>query len=316
MIKSLDYVYVTRPMLFFPGWSTLLAGYLVTTRQTAVWQHIFQGDWQPRWWDPSVVLCLLAFMLAMGGSFILNQLQDVDSDRENKKLFLIGEEHIPVRAAWTESLLLIATSLIAGFLLNKTILMLLVLFVLITGYLYNYPPFQYKNTTIPGFILNILMGWIAFALGWALLRPLNWEFIRLSLPYLFLNSGLYLLTTLPDIQGDRAVGKKTFAVRFGFQVTVLTAELLFLASLIVAFLNRDQLILGIDLLSLPWFFALFVRRNLPAAIKAIKMAIFFFSLVICVKFPPYFLLMVSVFYLTRIYYRKRFHFDYPNFRGE
>jgi len=52
------------------------------------------------------------------------------------------------------------------------------------------------------------------------------------------------------------------------------------------------------------------------SIKAIKMAILFFSLIICLKFPIYFIVMVIVFYLTKYYYRVRFQYDYPNFKGE
>jgi 4-hydroxybenzoate polyprenyltransferase len=315
-IKYLDYFFVTRPILFFPGWSTLLAGFLVSSRETRwPWWHS-ETFFQFHWWNGAIVISMLAFMAAMGASFILTQLQDVESDRKNRKLFLIGEEHIPLSNAIKESFFLIGLALVLGSLLNWSTFFLLAFFILITGYLYNYPPFQYKNTAIMGLILNMLMGWIAFALGWVLIQPLNGEFLRFSLPYLALNTGLYFLTTIPDMDGDRSTGKHTFPVRFGIPTTILACEISFFLSLILAWWNRDALILTIDLLTLPWMILLAIRRDLTAVIKTVKMAIFFFSILICLKFPLYFVLVASIFFLTRFYYRERFQFDYPNFRGE
>ena len=315
-IKLLDYFFVTRPILFFPGWSTLLAGYLVSTGETQ-WGAFFpQTSFPVHWWNGAIALSMLAFMAAMGASFILNQLQDVESDQKNKKLFLIGEKHIPVRHAIVESFLLIAISLSLGTWINFSTAFLLIVFIIITGYLYNYPPFQYKNTAIRGLILNMLMGWIAFALGWVLTQPLNLLFLQLSLPYLALNTGLYFLTTIPDMDGDRSTGKHTFPVRFGVNRTIQACLISYFLSLLLAIWNRDMLILTIDILTLPWMLHLMLRRNKAAVIKTVKMAIFFFSILICFKFPLYFLLMAGIFFLTRYYYRKRFQFDYPNFKGE
>lgn len=303
-------------MLFFPGWNTLLAGCLVARGEVLLLSDLFQNIWMFSPGSKNLFLALLAFMLAMGGSFILNQLQDVDTDRQNKKLFLVGEEYVRKNPAYFESIILISLSLLIGFYLNFTIFLLVLFFVIITGYLYNYHPFHFKNRPLWGLVLNMLMGWIAFALGWSLYHSLDQHFLLNSLPYLALNTSLYLLTTIPDAAGDEAAGKKTFCVCYGFKTTLAVSILLFLISLIYSIFRKDQLILILNLLILYPFLRLTFVPSQAQAIRTIKMTIFFFSFLICLKFPWYLLIMVLVFFFTRYYYRQRFQFDYPNFRGD
>ena len=315
-IRHLDYFYIARPMLFFPGWNTLLAGYLVAKGEINLWQNIVSGSFQWHIWIAEVALMMLTFAAAMGGSFIMNQLQEVESDKQNKKLFLIGEKYMSWQKAFIESILLILTAVGISLIFNIQEVLLIIFFVIITGYLYNFPPFQYKNHPFMGLYLNMLMGWIAFALGWSILKNLNLEFFLHSLPYLFLNTGLYFLTTVPDIEGDKAAGKQTFCVRFGIKTTARLCLGCYLLSVLTAILLQDYLILFILLLGFYWMVKSAYRPSVSSVIKTVKMVIFFFSAVICIKFPTYFLLMVFIFYLTKFYYRRRFQFNYPNFRGE
>ncbi len=314
-IKYFDYLYITRPMLFFPGWNTLIAGYLVARGEVQVHRLILSGEFSWNLWVGDLVFMTLIFATAIGGSFILNQLQDVESDRKNSKLFLICKNYVSSKAAFTESILLIAASLVLSFLANRQAFYLIALGT-ISGYFYNYPPFQYKNRPLPGLLLNALVGWIAFGLGWVLVLGLNTGFLLRSLPYLFLNTGLYLLTTIPDAAGDRQAKKITFCVRYGADATIWVAVGFYLLSLLSAIFLYDAFIFIINILTFFWIVQLIRKRNSSAVLKVVKMAIFFFSVAICFKFPLYFLLMVFLFYLTRFYYRKRFRFDYPNFRGE
>jgi len=315
-IHKLDYLFITRPMLFFPGWNTLLAGYLAETHQLQLVSDVLEKTYIIEFWNGKIVLAMLIFMLAMGGSFILNQMEDVESDRRNRKLFLVGEGFISKRKAGRESIILLVLAILAGFFINISTVVLVVIFIFITGYLYNFQPFQYKNRPLGGLILNMLMGWIAFGLGWVINQPLNDTFFLHSLPYLFLNTSLYLLTTLPDMKGDNAASKKTFAVAYGFSITLIAASVLYVLSLVVSFWLSDQFLLIINLFLIVNFIDLVYRPSVAGAVRFIKMAIFFFSMMVCLKFPLYFLTMVTVFFLSRYYYRFRFQFDYPNFRGE
>jgi 4-hydroxybenzoate polyprenyltransferase len=311
-----DYFFITRPMLFFPGWNTLLAGFLAQTHQLQLVSNLLEGSYKVQIWSVKLALVMFIFMLAMGGSFILNQIADVESDQRNKKLFLVGEGYIGKKAAWKESVIILVLAILGGFLINISTVVLVVFFILITGYLYNYRPFQFKNRPVGGLILNILMGWIAFGLGWANNGSVNEDFFLQSLPYLFLNTSLYLMTTLPDRQGDQASGKKTFAVAYGFSVTLYSAVIFYLLSLLVSILLNDQFLFIINLLLIVNFLALVFRPGVGDTVRFLKMAIFFFSIMVCFKFPLYFAVMVMVFFMSRYYYRFRFQFEYPTFHGE
>lgn len=315
-INYLDYFYVSRPVLFFPGWNTLVAGFLVANGLNNDILHLLKGSFHFHFFPGQLILMMGAFAAAMGGSFILNQLQDIDSDKKNEKLFLIGENHVSKRQAMGESGILIAISLCAAALINRETLLFIALFILITGYFYNFKPFECKNKPISGLILNMLMGWIAFALGWILFGTFSTALFIQSLPYLLLNTGLYLLTTIPDISGDRTVGKETFSVKFGTKLTIWVSLFCFAAAVISGIFLKDYFVISLFVLTSFWIFKLTVKMHINQVLKSTKIIIFVFSLLIAFNYWPYLVLIVLLLFLTKYYYRNRFNFDYPNLRGE
>lgn len=313
-MKYLDYFFINRPILFFPGWATLIAGYLAATNNLDLIQSIVTNNFHPEIWNSMIFLGMFIFSLAMGGSFILNQIQDVSSDNRNKKLFLLGDEHIPIKHGYIESIILILLSLIIAIKIGLLLFLSLMLFIFVTGYLYNFPPFNFKNKPISGLIANMSMGWLAFAIGWTLIEPLNKLLIIHSLPYLFFNTSLYLLTTLPDMEGDALSKKITFPVKYSFNVTIWISFFFYLTAIVLSLIIRDQILLLILLLNSIFVVNLNSKKNVAAGILVIKMGIFFFCIVLSLKFPLFFLLLTFLFFFTRFYYKRRFQFDYPNLK--
>lgn len=117
-LHLLDYVFLGRPILLFPGWATMLAGYFAAKEQPPLLWPLAGGA-EFLFWNKTVALAIAAFGGAMSGSFILNQLRDLASDRQNNKLFILGKGFIPVSHGYGESLLLLATSLVVGISLGK-----------------------------------------------------------------------------------------------------------------------------------------------------------------------------------------------------
>jgi len=314
-LRYLDYVFLMRPMLFFPGWATLLAGFLLASFPSPYFlpgmsfQLTFHSLGYPVW------LAMLTFALAMGGSFIFNQLRDVDSDRQNRKLFLLGDGHVPLSHGYIQAVLTCLLAMGMALTINRTFALLLLAFILVTGYLYNYAPFELKNRPLWGLWANMAMGWLAFALGWSLAQPLGKSFLLNSLNYLAFNTGLYLLTTLPDRDGDAAARKITFPVKYGFRTTIRWSGLLMAAALVGGGVMKDDLILLISLGTLPFMIWMLRQPTTERAIITLKMGIFFFVLWISMKFPLFFGIALAGFYFTRFYYQRRFNFDYPNFKG-
>ncbi len=312
-LTALDYFFVLRPMLFYPGWSTLLAGYLIVYKNQYYlnWQQSLQLNYG------EMGLLLIIFAAAMGASFLLNQLADVQSDLKNNKLFLISEGHISRRNAMIEcgglSLLALGLSLLEG----RAVFAVVLIFIVLTGYLYNFQPFKYKDKPWWSLWANAGMGFLAFALGWlAVSKTVSWNLVFDALPYLFLNTALYFFTTLPDVEGDRLAGKKTLAVQYGIKRIIWVAFLLFLLSLLTAVLLRDHLALLIVAPATPFFIYTIIKTDVSSTILATKFSILFFAVAICLKIPFYFILMLAGFYATRWYFKARFDYDYPNFKGQ
>ncbi len=312
LLKSLDYFFVLRPMLFYPGWSTLLAGYLIIFKS-----QYYLSFHTARLNYVHIALLLAIFAGAMGASFLLNQLADVQSDLKNNKLFLISEGHISKRRAIIEVVALIIVTLFLSFLQGMRIFVAVALFMVLTGYLYNFSPFKFKDKPWWSLWANAGMGFLAFAVGWLAAMPvISWQMLIDSLPYLFLNTALYFFTTLPDAEGDRAAGKQTLAVKYGSKRIIVAAFLLFVLSLFSAVLLQDRLALLIVLPVAPFFVYTIIKPQVSATILATKFSILFFAVAICLKIPYYFLLMLAGFFFTRWYFKMRFNYDYPNFKGQ
>lgn len=311
VLQKLDYFFVLRPMLFFPGWVTLFSGYFIAYRNILYFKQV-----QIQAVDlVEVGLLLLLFGAAMGASFLLNQLKDVESDSLNDKLFIVAGGYLTLKAIrWEIGILL----LIALFLASNFSVMIFILtlgFIFLTGYLYNYKPFTLKDSPFSSLIANALMGWCAFAIGWSVNNELSWYVVFDALPYLFLNTALYFFTTLPDMEGDRAAAKNTIAVLYGKKLTIRLAFLFFTLSIISAILNQDWMILSVLLMSATFFIQTLRNYSISSTVQTTKYSIAFFTLVICFKLPYFFILMLAGFFGTRWYFKRRFNYDYPNFNG-
>ena len=299
-------------MLFFPGWSTLLAGFLIPYK-TQIYLP-FNTIHQINFFHLSVVLVL--FAMVMGSTFILNQLADKKSDKINSKLFLISNNHISTKNAIIEVIILIVLSMVFGYLIDIKLFIIFTLFFILTGYLYNYKPFEFKNKPWPSLFANALMGWLAFAIGWSMHSNFDVQFVVISMPYLLFNTALYLFTTLPDVSGDRETKKETFAVLHGQKTVILSAFFLFGLGIVNSFLLSDMQAMIFYILSIPFFVLTIITFKISHTILATKFAILFFALSICLKIPYYIFLMVFGYYITKYYFRFRFNLNYPNFSGK
>lgn len=311
-LAPFDYFFVLRPVLFVPGWSTLLAGYLIASKGELYFtpsQFLHLNYFE-------ISLLFVIFAAAMGASFLLNQLEDIESDLKNKKLFFLTENHISKTTAKVETGLLLILAVVLASYINYAVLITVLLFVFVAGYAYNYRPFIFKDKPFLSLSANALMGWLAFALGWLSVEPASFSIIKDSLPYLFFNTSIYFFTTLPDVPGDLKSGKKTLAVLHGSRFVINLALLSYTFSLIITILLQDWFALLFILLSLPFYINLFTKKETNATIKTTKYAILFFAVAISLKIPFYFVLIIIVLAFTRFYFVNRFNYNYPNFKGE
>jgi 1,4-dihydroxy-2-naphthoate octaprenyltransferase len=212
--------------------------------------------------------------------------------------------------------MLLFAALGSGFCFGAEIIWLYLFFFLLTGIFYNYRPLSMKDRPWGSLLANALMGWIAFAIGWSVHHDWGISLIIDSLPYLFFNTALYLYTILPDKEGDRQSQKKTLAVIFATERLIIAAFILYLGGLTITVCLADYQALFFYVLSLPFFISTLMTRNVAETIRTTKFAILFFALSVCLRLPLYFLLMLGGFVLTKLYFKYRFGFNYPNFSGK
>jgi 4-hydroxybenzoate polyprenyltransferase len=298
-------------MLFYPGWSTMLAGYFIGYKKD--WLPLVSDQLDPNHWH--IIFLIIAFGMLMGSTFVLNQLADIKSDRKNEKLFIISNGYLSKKSALKEVIILSCLSTVLALIFNVTVGIFFVLFFLLTGFLYNFAPLSMKDRPWGSLLANTMMGWLAFAIGWSALNQLSTQVILDSLPYLFFNTALYLFTTLPDIEGDRMADKKTLTVLYGSKKIMIAACILFLAGLLFSLHFHDRQALLFLLFSMPFFVKILFTFSVSDSIRATKFAILFFALSVCLRWPYYFILMLAGYYATKFYFKKRFNLNYPNFAG-
>ncbi len=300
-MRIVDFIFAARPMLHLPIWSV----YLV-----ALHYHLDLSGERLAWSDIGMLCCL---SLLAAGAYYINQVYDYHSDRINDKLGFLHRGMVTERGLDTAFLTASLVGLIGAAAFSLFILMLfLQLFVL--GYVYSAPPLRLKDRPFWGLSAN--------AYGIGLLVPLT------IMPDLQLHSAgllgwdnpicfflavgaVYLLTTLPDRQGDRASGKRTLAVVFPPWAVKILAGLFLIMSAVIAYRSRHSLLSAVALASLLPVMASFSARSPQMDLLAAKLPILLLTLLAAWFFPWYLIFVVALIGGTRIYYRRRFGILYP-----
>ncbi|MDZ7724188.1 MAG: UbiA family prenyltransferase [candidate division KSB1 bacterium] len=299
--KCLDGFFLVRPILFFPVWIFFLCGWWGAKRAGLTSLPLNRS------------LGLMAAVTAlMAAVYVLNQIQDVATDRANGRKFLIATGHISRTQAWVEAGLLISASFIWSFWGMPKIFPVFVLLLAVTGWMYNFPPLTWKNRPVGGMVANGLGGVLIYTLGWYAGGGSGWPVQAWLYGLACVSVSLY--TTLPDRKGDAETGKITVAVKYGARGTALIAFFFELVVLVISLLIRDWLLAVPALLVFPLFVYAQVKPGETTILKATQFSVLGLSVSVAVRFPWIVILFVLTFYATRVYYLKRLHFLYPDFQ--
>ena len=260
---------------------------------------------------------LLIYTFVMGGVYILNQIMDIETDRLNKKLFILSGGYITVRTAYIEMALLwlLAIGLSVRF---GIIFVLFILLSILMGVMYSLPPIKLKGKPIMDTLSNgIGYGMINFGVGWLLLREFDPAMFAQFLPYFLSISAVFINTTIVDIEGDRKAGEITTGVFLGARSAHLVSTLVMAGAIIAAYARRDYICLIPAATSFPLFVytAVFIAKNnrvhRKATIASFRLPGLLFTLITCVLYPVYFLIVLAVLVAMRVYYKRRFGMTYP-----
>ena len=309
--KAIDFVFLTRPTLILPGWGFFVLGYLHARGHMGDLRPVLEVPPWPTFWYGFLATTFISAYI-----YVLNQIYDRESDRLNRKLFLIADGHISVGEAYTFSLLLLLLSFLFGALVGRDFLLLLVLGTVV-GTLYSLPPFRFKgrpfldmlSNAVGYAVLNVAAGYVSGGGG-------IYEGIRATLPYFFAVSALYLNTTVPDIPGDRRAGLITTGVLLGERPTAVLGALFVLLTVLFSLWPRyNPFMLVVGAISLPFYSYGAVRGDEFSIKLAYRVSGVAFVLALIVKYPPFLIPAVIVLIALKVYYRLRFNLDYPSLTG-
>jgi 4-hydroxybenzoate polyprenyltransferase len=308
-MKYLDYIFVLRPTLFFPVWTVFLAGFhasvLFDPKNNLPGSEIIKIN--------NPILAAILLTLLMGAVYIFNQAADIESDQKNQKLFFLANGIIKKNTAIIEGIVLTIFSIGAALFLDYRLGLIFIVVFIFTGIIYNFKPFAWKDKPILGIVINFCGGWSVAASGWIAGGNTSWQFVVYAVPYAIGLVAVYLLTTLPDIDGDKTTGKITFGVKYGKRASTYLAVVFEFSTVVFSYLLKDYMLFLPALFSFPLFLIAAVSQEMEDIFRAIKFTVLFASLAVCLKYPVYFLVILVTFYFSKWYYRKRFGLEYPKF---
>ncbi|MGQ9811791.1 MAG: UbiA family prenyltransferase, partial [bacterium] len=152
---------------------------------------------------------LILFVLITSIAFVVNQILDVESDRLNKKVFIMPLNLVRRSEAVVFALVLILAVIALSY-KRALFEVALVWSGVGLGVLYSLPPVRLKSIPIADVASNSIgFGWIGFTLGWLSLAPFDGHALVLSSAYAIGMAGIFLNTLIEDEDGDRIVGDRT-----------------------------------------------------------------------------------------------------------
>ena len=299
-----DAVALARPTLLVPLWSI----HLIAALRSEGWSFF---------WLPSAEFLLLSgsHTCFAAAAYIVNQLTDIESDRVNGKLFLLADGLVSRRFAYIEAAALAAagTALAAARGKADAPLLLLILSVVL-GAAYSLPPFRLKARAGLDLIANSVgYGSLSFALiGFEAMGAAVWVN---SLPYALCVGSVFVLTAVPDLEGDVSAGYRTVVSVLGKRRAMVLGALLLLLALAAAAWQRDPVIFAAAAVFAPFYARSLVRIRRDETDRSPARASQAGVLTLCAAaacFAPWYALCVGLIAVwARVYYGKRFGMRYP-----
>lgn len=291
-----DYIFLLRPTLFVPVWTFLLIGYARAGGAGKM---------------PALLCAFILYTLLMGTIYIINQIADRESDKINKKLFLLSEGYISPKNAYIEILVLLIIVLLIS-IPYPPLFKLFLLFSFILGILYSVPPFKFKGRPIFDLLSNALgYGFLNFSIGWMTTRNFSAQTFLYSLPYIFAVGAVFVNTTIPDIEGDKKTGEITTGVFLGKNNALTLSTILIFSSFILSLILMDWICLIAAICASPLFILALIRKDLKYCFISIRVSAPILVLIIAFLYPWFLVPLLFVFLSQRIYYKKRFGIVYP-----
>lgn len=158
---------------------------------------------------------------------------------------------------------------------------------------------------------------VNFSIGWLLVSRFEWPMFITFLPYVLSISGVFINTTIVDIEGDKKANEVTTAVFLGEKLSYIVSTILMASAIVTAFILKDLICLIPAAISLPLFIYAAVysltkhKIHRKVTIASFRLPGLIFTLITGLLYPPYLLVLIIIVVGMRIYYKARFGMKYP-----
>jgi 4-hydroxybenzoate polyprenyltransferase len=306
-----DTVFITRPMLWIPVWGFALIGY---------WLGLQALGAHPAYFSFSAAhvhayLLIFLFSCSVGCVYVLNQAADKKADAANAGFALLAHGRISPVAVITAIIITTGISLVLPVFSGSRLISSFSAVALLLGTAYSFPPCSFSGKPVADFLANAIgFGIVAFGTGWLCSgAPLaDTRMVSAAMPWFLMMCAGSISSTLPDVSGDSASGKKTTAVVFGAAKAHLLATAFIALAIIDAFRVKDTGAFCCALFSFPWYSAyVFVKKQwlMEAVYKIGGAAVMVYAAIL---FPLFGVAAFLILGVTKLYFRIRFKVRYPS----
>jgi 1,4-dihydroxy-2-naphthoate octaprenyltransferase len=233
---------------------------------TLGWVLAVKGkDWRP---ERFLLVNLAAFAVHMATNLVndyFDHLHGTDAGLSIGGSRVIQEGLLSLTALRNAILFLYSLAAAVAFYLMGTLnlwLMLpMLLFSLFSSIFYVAPPIRYGYHGLGELFVGINMGPImVVGTYWVFAGKVDWTPFYVSIPVALMVAAILYYQSLPDMETDRGVGKRTFAVRLGrtgaFNGLIILWGLIYLSVLSLVLMGVVPSIAFVSLLTIPLFIKL------------------------------------------------------------
>lgn len=304
-----DYLFLLRPSIMVAVWTFFFAGVCLGYRMNGI------DPFWSRYNIEHILLTLFLYSLLMGGAYVLNQIEDVDTDRINNKLFILSGGHISIKSAYIYMFILYAAAM-GGVAFIKTFsfnMKMMFALSLILGVLYSAKPISLKRRPFLDLAANAVgYGYVAVIIGY---ESTGYRFFYseslIMLPYILAMSAVFINTTIIDYDGDIAVGARTTGVFLGKRRAAAFSAVLMAGAVASSAFGRDIVAFAASAPSLIMFTAAAIWHSRKTALISVKYSSPIMTAVLGIVFPYFLFMCAATLAAMKVYYKKRFGYEYP-----
>ncbi len=308
LYPRLDWLFLLRPEIFIPVWTTTVAG-------LGVGRWVSQPDlfWHLAW-NWKIFLLFTGLSLISGAASIRCQLLAQEKTENGGYLSVLGNANVSSDRAGRLSWIILGLGLVMVIPAGWLALLTSAAIFLVWGLLYGRKPVNLMGSLTIEMVIHVMACTALFYLGFAASgAPLKGS-LNLAAPYIIAFTGVSVLEV---IIATAYRSKGTIKLnKLIITIMLAVATILAVITTIWGYSNGDPVISTTAVLTLPFYaVALYYHRELDV-VRTSRYSILIFVIFVGARHPWLFVPIIIDFYLSRYYYRRRFGILHPAFHVE